>query len=143
MSNAPSLHLKNTLPVRRLVNLVKLFAVSALAVYVSHLYPLDQMKNLSMLAVLLGFVIFLILMFVREDFDDTNVDNITRWALDKYDIRLSRKQADELISFGNAEFGNSKYMLQLCLIERNGEFSLHRTRELEISEEKDNIGKRQ
>lgn len=143
MSKTPVLHLKNTLPVRRLVNLVKLLAASALAVYITQLFPFAKMENLSLLAVFVSFVIFMILMFIREDFDDTNIDNITRWALAKYDIRLSKRQASELIAFGNAEFGNSKYMLQLCLIERNGEFSLHRTRELEISEEKDNIGKRQ
>lgn len=82
----------------------------------------------------------MVMMFTQEDYDDNNIENITQWALKKYDISLNRKQAAELVMYGNAEFGNTKYMLQLCLIERNGEFSLHRTRELEVSEEKDNIG---
>ena len=143
MSTTPALKLKNTLPMRRIANMSKLLAVSALAVYLTHLSPLPMVRSIAFLVAAVCFVILLITMFTREDFDDTNIDNITKWALDKYDIRLSRKQAAELVMYGNAEFGNSKYMLQLCLIERNGEFSLHRTRELEVSEEKDNIGKRQ
>lgn len=143
MSTTPALKLRNTLPMRRFANILRLLAVSALAVYLTHVYLIPTVHNIALLVAFASFVALIAIMFTREDFDDTNIENVTQWAWNKYGIRLSRKQSSELVMYGNAEFGNDKYMLQLCLIERNGEFSLHRTRELEVSEEKDNIGKRQ
>lgn len=139
MSEVPQLKLKNTLLLRRFANMSKLLAVSAMAVYLSHLNSMSTIRSMALVIAVISFVVLMVIMFTREDYDDNNIENITQWALAKYDIRLNRKQAAELSMYGNAEFGSSKYMLQLCLIERNGEFSLHRTRELEVSEEKDNI----
>lgn len=140
MSTTPQLKLRNTLRLRRFANISKLAAVSATAVYLSHVDSMSTIRSLALVIAIISFVMLMVMMFTQEDYDDNNIENITQWALKKYDISLNRKQAAELVMYGNAEFGNTKYMLQLCLIERNGEFSLHRTRELEVSEEKDNIG---
>jgi hypothetical protein len=97
----------------------------------------DYMEIGSIIALTTGGFLFLILYGAKESIEENNTIRVINWAKEHYGITINKSQATELVRYGNAEFGSSEHMIQLCLVERNGKFSLHRTRELDILKEKE------
>lgn len=137
MPHSDVLKIKSTLLLHAIIRIFIGFAVAGFFALILFTSFHDYMEIASIIALAIGGFTFLILYGIKEGIEENNTIRVIKWAKEHYGITINKLQATELVRYGNAEFGSSEHMIQLCLVERNGKFSLHRTRELDILKEKE------
>lgn len=135
MSKGDVLELKSTLLLQSIVRIsVALIAISA-ALFMSTSLTLNITVAGAGIILVIGTILFVTFLMIKEAREDRNINSMIAWAQKTYGIKVNKKQAIELVRYGNAEFGSENHMIQLCLVERNGNFSLHKTQEIKIIKE--------
>lgn len=137
MQHSDVLRIKSTLLLHAIIRIFMGIAVAGFFTLIIFTSFHDYMEMSSIIALATGGLIFIILYGIKESIEENNTIRVINWAKEHYGININKLQATELVRYGNAEFGSPEHMIQLCLVERNGKFSLHRTRELDILKEKE------
>jgi hypothetical protein len=135
MKTSNVLTIKSTLLLRSIISFSITLTTIGIALFFSIQLPPNLVLIIAGITVGTGIIAFLTLYIIKEDIEDKNTSNMISWSQKNYGIRVNRKQAIELVRYGNAEFGNENHMIQLSLVERNGNFSLHKTQETKILKE--------
>lgn len=135
MKTSDVLNIKSTLLLHSILRICLAVTFIGAAVFASIYFPDKFLMILGGILTGTGIVAFLGFYMLKETREDINTANMISWASDVYGINVNRKQAIELVRYGNAEFGNENHMIQLSLVERNGSFSLHKTQEIKILKE--------
>lgn len=135
MKTSDVLNIKSTLLLHSIVRICLSIGFIGIALFLSIYIPPNILTIIGGILAGTGIIAFLTVYIIKETREDINTANMISWANDVYGIKVNRKQAIELVRYGNAEFGNNDHMIQLSLVERNGSFSLHKTQEIKILKE--------
>lgn len=135
MKTSDVLNIKSTLLLHSIVRICLSLTFIGIALFASIYIPPNILTIIGGILAGTGIIVFLTVYTIKETREDINTANMIAWANDVYGIKVNRKQAIELVRYGNAEFGNKDHMIQLSLVERNGSFSLHKTQEIKILKE--------
>ena len=135
MKKSEVLQLKSTLLLQSVIRISLALILVSIALFISISQSAEAIGSSAGIILTTGILSFFTFLMIKETVEDKNVSSMISWAQNTYGVRVNRKQAIELVRYGNAEFGSENHMIQLCLVERNGNFSLHKTQEIKILKE--------
>lgn len=135
MNKGNVLNLKSTLLLQSIVRMCLTVIITAIALFLSINFSNETILIIGGIIFGIGIISFFTFYIIKESIEDKNTANMISWVQTNYGIRVNRKQAIELVRYGNAEFGSENHMIQLSLVERNGSFSLHKTQEIKTLKE--------
>lgn len=135
MKQGDVLNIKSTLLLTSIIRLSVTSAAFGLMIVIILSHFSHLLHAVSVGIIIAGILLFLFLVMIKENREEQNIKEMTNWVKATYGLDLNKKHAWELVHYGNVGLVKGQDMIQLVLVERNGKFSLHGTRELEILKE--------
>lgn len=135
MNKSEVLQLKSTLLLQSITWISLALISISIALFISISQSPEMTGAGAGIILTVGVISFFTFLMRKESIEEKNISAMISWAQNVYGVTVNRKQAIELVRYGNAEFGSQNHMIQLCLVERNGNFSLHKTQEIKIIKE--------